>query len=158
MRHVIAAACLAVAGAVGLAAQAPPAQEQTADKPAAGAAGKAVTVTGCLEAGEKPGTYTLSGVKPDMAAAKGEAAGAEKKMGAGMSLHVMAAGGSPDLKPHVGHTVQLTGNYEGGKGMMTGTTGETSAAGKPGMDHGKHGAMRTFNVTAMKHVAADCKR
>lgn len=159
MKHVIAATCLAVAGAVGLAAQTPPAQEQAKQKPSMSAAGKTETVTGCLKAGEKAGTYVLSGVKSGMAAEKGAAAGGEK-MG-GMTLNVMVDPGGPDLKPHVGHTVQLTGSYAAGdKGMAGGAAGEKPAAGEKsaaGMDHGKHGAMRSFNVTAMKHVSADCK-
>ena len=193
MKQVIAATCVAVAGAVGLAAQQTGTQaEKQGSSMSAGQ--KSVTVTGCLRAGDAPGTYTLANVKSGMAGEKSGMAGGEKsgagmdksgamasgsKMGAGTTLRLVGSPAGQDLTKHVGHTVQLTGSYGQGAGMsgsgaMSGSgkgagAGGTAAGkttptdkatptvpGAGGRDTASAGGMRTFNVTAMKHISATC--
>ena len=195
MKQVIAAACMAVAGAVGLAAQQTGAQDQQKQKPSMSAGEKSVTVTGCLRAGDAPGTFTLANVKSGMAGEKSGMAGGEKsgagmdksasagagKAGAGTTLRLVGSPAGQDLTKHVGHTVQLTGTYGqggmSGSGAMSGSGSTSKGAGAGGTAAGKTtptdkatptepgaggrdtagaGGMRTFNVTAMKHISATC--
>lgn len=72
------------------------------------------SMTGCLAKGDDPGTYKLTNV------AKGPS-------------EVVIAESTPDLAPHVGHKVEITG------------------VAVPGKDK-----VHTMKVTAMKHIAAKC--
>jgi hypothetical protein len=79
---------------------------------------KTVSLTGCLEAGKGANAYTLSNVTGETA------------------TYRLVGTGSVDLKPHVGHKVQVTG--------MPVPQGKAK------------GASDRLNVTAIKHIAASC--
>jgi len=85
---------------------------------------KVHSMTGCLKAGPTPGSYMLTDV------AKGP-----KTVGIVSS--------TPDLAPHVGHKVAITG---------------TAVPEEEAMKENKDVPMAPhyMNVTAMKHIAATC--
>ena len=85
---------------------------------------KTHTMTGCLRAGTAPGSYFLSDLE------KGP-----KTVGIVSS--------TPDLAPHVGHKVAITG-----------TAVPAEEAMKENKDVPK--APHYMNVTAMKHISATC--
>ena len=89
-----------------------------------GEAPKVHSMTGCLKAGPTPGSYMLTDV------AKGP-----KTVGIVSS--------TPDLAPHVGHKVAITG-----------TAVPEEEAMKENKDVPK--APHYMNVTAMKHISATC--
>jgi hypothetical protein len=79
---------------------------------------KSVSLTGCLKAGKAANTFTLSNVTGETA------------------TYRLVGQGGVDLKPHVGHKVEVTGmRVPQGKGK---------------------GASDRLNVTAIKHIAASC--
>lgn len=121
------------------------------------------TATG---AGTTAGTGTGTGAGTTASGGQGRGGGAVQTL-------MLNADASIDLKPHVGHKIEVTGTMAGGGrrggdttagGTATGTgaaagtatgTGTGTGTGTAAQGGGR-GATRTMNVTAMKHIAASC--
>jgi hypothetical protein len=158
MKRVFAATCLATAFAVGLAAQEPkaPASAGQSDKDA-----KTVSVTGCIKAGEAPGSFILSNAKLDEKAAPSSTPGtagttgttAATKPSIDPTLNLVASGGS-DLSAHVGHTVTISGTLAP---KAESSTSPTTAPGAPAGTAGTTAAPKSsLNVTTVSMVSASC--
>jgi hypothetical protein len=185
MKHVLAATCWAFAGAIALGAQTPYPQDQPKAKAPMSGDEKTVTVTGCLRAGDEPGTFVLANVKTDPST--GQTTGQTQTptgttgtaaIAPDSTLRLMAAPANVNLKAHVGHTVRLTGTIApaGSKDPATsdpkaGTAGAppptttpaepaTPPAGTAGQRAGETArgaaAMQSFNVKTMNHVSEKC--
>jgi hypothetical protein len=112
MRRVLAATCLAVAGAVALGAQTPTDEAQRKGKAPATAESKTVNVTGCLRAGDQPNAFVLTNVKMDASAAtKSTGTTGTTAMAPNATLRLIGAPANLNMKAHVGHTVTLTGMF-----------------------------------------------
>jgi hypothetical protein len=153
MKQVFAGTFMAAAFAVGLAAQAPAPQSQPPTTPQSQPpmadskdAGKNVTVTGCLKAGDTADSFTLSDLKWKDDKAVGTSGSA-----APASLKVI---GSPSAKlsDHVGHIVELTGSID--KGDKAAACGATDPAARPSASASSSPSLNARNV---KMVAATCQ-
>jgi hypothetical protein len=100
------------------------------------------TVTGCLQAGNKTGRYTLTSDD-------------------GSTYHLRSK--SVDLGEHVGHTVTVTGRVPQGK-PSGGTTPQSimssdpNAAGQAAGGQGSHAHGNMLIVTDLKMVSDSCKK
>ena len=143
----LAAAALATAG---VAAQTPPTQQSSAPN-----ANQSVTITGCVEAGPN-NTFTLTAAND--AASKEAPTGTTATTPAGSKVaktitYTLSAATPDDLKPHVGHTVAVTG-VEAAPQVTSGTTDRrTGAAGTAGTT-GTAGATPTVETTAQTQIVA----
>ena len=209
MKRVLTATCVAAMFAVGLAAQSTGTAGTASQDPQAsggqGRGGGPRTVTGCLRAGDTAGTYTLTDIvmQPPGGGAATTTAGSTAAGGttAGTGTAATAGGGQPaggapmsavlvpdpsiDLKPHVGHKIEVTGSLVGGgrrgggdpaatgTGTATGSTttggagtatatgtgtGSTSGTGTSGAAPatGQGRGMRQMTVTAVRMVSESC--
>ena len=102
-----------------------------------------VTVTGCVAAGAVTGQYTLTNATL-APSAMDKAPSATDKVSAPSTSYTLKGG--DDLKPHLGHKVQVTGTLA--KPDISKPTTETPKADK--MMAG------TLNVTSVKMVSATC--
>src|SRR6185503_15047829 len=151
MKRLMTSTCLAAAFAVGLAAQST--STGTSGQETRGQGGpRPVTATGCLRAGDTAGSYMLTDVQMQGGGRRGgdttgtTATGGTTGGSTGGGGGTTASGGqgrgnmptslmlSPaadvDLKPHVGHKIEVTGTMmaRGGQGAG-GTTGGTTGGG-----------------------------
>lgn len=155
MKRLLLLAGLAVAvGSMSLTAQ-ETAKPQTMTK-------DSITVTGCLQAGTAPDTFTLSNVTQAAAATSatgtsGASATASATTGPKSmdTKYELVAGGSVNLKPHVGHKVEITGTEAKGAMGTSGSTPSTPSTSTPTGGTAKADTKK-LNVTAVKHVAATC--
>jgi hypothetical protein len=117
MKRVIAGTFVAAAFAVGLSAQSTPPQTPPQTPPRTPApmqeakdASKAVTVTGCLKAGEGTDSFLLSDLKWGKDKAVGTAGSATPAAPpiSASSLKLVSSPGAK-LDDHVGHTVEVSG-------------------------------------------------
>jgi hypothetical protein len=152
MKRVLTATCLAATFAVGLAAQSTSTANQEPPMRGQGGGGPR-TVTGCLRAGDTAGSYMLTDVVMPAGrrggdAAAGSTAGAagsttaatgENPQGARATTPpvtlMLSAPADVDLKPHVGHKIEVTGTLAGGRGGRPGdaaTTGTATGTGTTG--------------------------
>ena len=147
---IIAVAAVAALGVTVPAQHSAGGHDQTAKQ---SAKAKTTTLTGCVAAGSELGTFTLTNVTREGAAAtKGAPAGTS---GTAMPMvdSVMLMGTKVDLSKHVGHKVSVTGTPVGAEAR------DHVKPEKPG-DHAKtpqpapNQAMLT--VTSLKMVAASC--
>lgn len=183
--------CLAAAFAfaVGTAAQEPPTPGQPGKSPAGKADGKTLTLTGCLQQGADASTFTLTNVKVETGAsatekameatsgtsgtAAGAAAGtggatatAAAKTADASATWIVASEASLDLKPHVGHRVQLTGTAVGDMKdhtMKSETKTEGTAKTPAGTVKSEQTAKGELSMTghklnaqSVKHIAETC--
>ena len=166
--------------AVQLAAQPPSTPAQT--KPAAPTDGATVTVTGCLRAGDAPGSFTLTNVKWTSAATPPKdsashhdttpqrdrpktpaTATGQGEFPAGGTLRLVGATPQLKLDAHVGHTVTAAGMLAPVDPIVrpavilpdAPATGDTTAR-KPASEAGDASAPRVFNVRSITHVANQC--
>jgi hypothetical protein len=158
MKRLMTSTCLAAAFAVGLAAQST--STATSQDPPAGQRGgpRPVTATGCLRAGDTAGTYMLTDVQMQgggrrggdttttagggtTASTTGSTAGgtgSTATSGAGQgrgqmpTTLMLSPSADVDLKPHVGHKIEVTGTMMGGRGNGGGTTATGTTAGTTG--------------------------
>lgn len=112
------------------------------------------TLTGCVAAGTEPGTFTLTNVTREGAAAtKGAPAGTSGTVKP-MADSVMLMGSKVDLSKHAGHKVSVTGTPSDHA-----ASGNHATTEKPG-DHAKTPATGTaqtmLTVTSLKMVATSC--
>ena len=173
MRNVLSTLAVALVTTIAVAAQPTP---QTADpqsnrQSTAPHANATVTVTGCVESGAND-TFTLTA--PADAAAKETPTGTTATTPAGSKVaktitYTLNASKPEDLKPHVGHTVQVTG-IEAAPQVTTGSTDKTAgAANTQGTTGTARGAtpkvettaqtqivVRQLTVNSVKMVASTC--
>jgi hypothetical protein len=97
-------------------------------------AGKSVTLTGCLQAGDGAGTFKLTNVTGGPAATSKE-------------WELMGAPASLKMTDHVGHKVSVTGTIMG-TGHAKKVEGAQSAR--------EQSTQRHLHVVSFKHVAATC--
>jgi hypothetical protein len=171
MKRLMTSTCLAAAFAVGLAAQTT-GTAGTQDPPAGQrGGGRSVTATGCLRAGDTAGTYQLTDVQMqgggrrggDTGAASGTGAAAGGRGRGNMPTTVMLnAASDVDLKPHVGHKIEVTGTMTGG-GRRGGDTGAGSGTGTgtgtgtgAGASGGQGRGMRSITVTSVRMISESC--
>jgi hypothetical protein len=149
MKRVFATTCLAAAFAVGLSAQQPPqTPSQTADKD------KTVTLTGCVRAGDQPGSFVLANAKPDDKAApgatgtSGTTSAPDTKGIENATLRLIGAPASVNLSEHVGHTVQITGTVApSDKAPSSAATSGAEKSDKP---------EKSLNVRTVTMVSSSC--
>lgn len=148
-------ATIAIAAAVVLGvtlqAQHPAGGHDQTAKPSAKA--KTTTLTGCVADGTEQGTFTLTNVTREGAAASKSAPAGTSGTAMPMVDSVMLMGTKVDFSKHVGHKVSVTGTPFGAE------TRDHAKPDKPG-DHAKtpqpaaNQAMLT--VTSLKMIAASC--
>ena len=115
-----------------------------------------MTITGCLRAGPNPSgvpdstTYTLEPVEvaPHASPVGGKAAGEKTGM-----RYTLTTGPSIQLKPHVGHKIEITGHLKDLSTADTAARPDRDPQAKPPQLGGAH---NTFEVASMKMVAAAC--
>jgi len=200
MKRLLLTTGFAAAFAAGLAAQATTGTSGTAQDPQTTTGGQRGggprTITGCVRAGDTAGSYLLTNIEgmggrrggdatagatttggtTTGTATTGTTAAGDQGRGPGGPMTLMlAADSSVDLKPHVGHKVEVTGTLAGGRGQggattgtgtATGTgtttgggttTGTATATGTSATTTGGQGrGMRSMTVTAIKMVSESC--
>jgi hypothetical protein len=140
---------LALAFAVAVAAQ-----SQQGEKSMRSDKSKNVTVTGCLQSGMSPESYTLTNITWDKGGMSGEHKGTAGHEGMSgdkkMTLELMPAA-TTDLKPHVGHKVQVTGMLMDEKSAGQGRQEETRGTAGEEMKH-------KLKVSTFKHISETCSQ
>ena len=127
-----------------LAAQAPPAAP--VQKP-----DHSVTVTGCVAPGAAAGQYMLtSAIAMPAVADKAKPAAEKEQMPPGHTMTYMLVGGT-DLKPHLGHKVEVLGML-----AKPGVPPSATTKPDPGARATKDMAGGTVTVTSVKMVSATC--
>jgi hypothetical protein len=171
MKRVITATCLAAAFAVGLSAQQTGQSASTAQSDQ-----KTVTFTGCVKAGEEPGSFILANAKADDKAANPAAtssatAGTSGTTGAAAASDIAAGGkvlrltnAPPDvtLSEYVGKTVQVTGTAAPDASSTasttttttSGATGTTTSSTSTSQKNEKPSG--SINVRTVTMVSASC--
>jgi len=119
-----------------------------------------ITVTGCLQAGSTSDTFTLSNATEASAASSPTGTsgssttgspGASGSSRSASSKYELTASGTVDLKPHVGHKVEITGTPDkSAVGTSGSSSSTTTGAGSSAAETKK------LKVTAVKHLAASC--
>ena len=185
MKRLMTSTCLAAAFAVGLAAQST--STGTSGQETRGQGGpRPVTATGCLRAGDTAGSYMLTDVQMQGGGrrggdttgttATGGTTGGTTAGSTGGGGGTTASGGqgrgnmptslmlSPaadvDLKPHVGHKIEVTGTMmarggQGASGTTGGTTGGGTSAAGGGTQGGGRGG-RNVTVTSVRMISESC--
>jgi hypothetical protein len=152
MRNVFFALSVAFAATIGAAAQAT--QQPATRQSTAPDANATITVTGCVASGPND-TFTLTA--PADAAAKETPTGTTATTPAGSKVaktitYTLNASKPDDLKPHVGHTVQITG-VEAAPQVTAGTTDKAAgAANTQGTTGAAGGAKPTVETTAQTQI------
>jgi len=137
MKRTICYTCLSAAFAVGLSAQTPQTPSSSpapSSSPTAQSSdSKTVTLTGCLKAGEAPGSFVLANTKIGDKASAGAPSSTGTSGSAGASAATkslenttVTLTGSPagvTLGDHVGHQVQITGTPASGASSAGGAAG-----------------------------------
>lgn len=116
-----------------------------------------MTITGCLKASPNPGgvpdstTYTLEPI--EVAAPTVPASPTATPAAKTATRYTLTSSAGVALKPHAGHKVEISGHL---KDLSEGKA-DTKAAGEPASKPREPGgAHNTFEVTALKMVAAGC--
>ena len=108
---------------------------------------KSQSMTGCVQAGSAPGTYTLTNAQPAMGekAATDTMSAAKADMGS-----IMLSASDVDLAPHVGHKVTVTGSMMGKMKHGDMSKDDKAAAGDMAA------AGPSMKVKSLTMVAASC--
>jgi hypothetical protein len=153
MKRVLAGSFVAAALAVSLSAQATPPQAQPMQeaKDAGKDAAKAVTVTGCLKAGDAAESYLLSDLKWGQDKAVGTS-GSVTPATPPVAANTLKLIGSPSTKlsDHVGHQVEVSGTI-GDK--ADNLAGAADPAARPASASGPQASL---NVRNLRMIAASC--
>ena len=149
MKKVFAGTFAAALLAVGVSAQTPP---QTPPMQEGKDAAKALTVTGCLKAGDTPESFMLSDLKwkDDKAVGTSGAVTPGTPPVAATSLKLIPSATSK-ISDHIGHTVEVTGTI-GDKAPGSAAPGApTDPSARPSA-----AAQTALNVRNVRMVAATC--
>lgn len=182
MKHFLAGSVL-VLGAAICAAQAPatPAQTQPTPPPD----GSTRTVTGCLRAGDEPGTYELTNLRWSATSPSKDpashhdsspqrdrpttpataATGTRETPPAGETLRLAGAAASLKIDQHVGHTVTVTGMLGPADPVVRppvvlpepGERGDTTSRTRTSERPPADAERRVLNVRSLTHVSGTCK-
>jgi hypothetical protein len=173
MKRVLTGSCLAAAFAVGLAAQTPspstPPQTTPQTPPSAASpssqdrdSAKAVTVTGCLKAGDSSDSFILSdlkwgGSKGSSTGAVGTSGSAPAAIGSATTLKIVPSGGAK-LSEHVGHQVEISGTVgDSDKGSSRSAAPADPSAPRPSAPAGASASSApTFEARTVKMVSQTC--
>jgi len=131
--------------------------------------GQNVTVTGCVAAGPNNG-YTLTGPAPSTEAPLGTTATTPAGDKVAKTItYTLVSGKTDELKPHVGHTVQVTGtesapqaqaqvNEKSTGTSATGTSGSAAGGAKPKVETTAQAQIvtRQLTVNSVKMVSNNC--
>jgi hypothetical protein len=185
MKRTILATCLAGTCAVVLSAQTPSPQSPTQQPPTSttGTTGAAsddqsgqksrgpMTITGCLKAGDTADTFTLTNVKgmgrpagttgETSPSTTGGAATTAPEGGATAMSVTLTPASDVDLKPHVGHQIEVTGTPARGAGASSTTAGGTTTGGTTAggaSPTATSGRARNLNVTKVKMISESCSQ
>ena len=116
-----------------------------------------VTIAGCLKASPNPSgvpdpiTYTLEPIETAAPTAPASSTGALADKTA--TRYTLTSSAAIAFKPHVGHKVEITGHL---KDLSAGKS-DAKVAGQPASKPPEPGgAHNTFEVTALKMIAAAC--
>ena len=119
-----------------------------------------MTIAGCLKASPNPSgvpdttTYTLEPIEavPAAPASSTGAPAGKTATPAGKTgtLYTLTSSAAIAFKPHVGHKVEISGH------LKELSAPDAKAAGEPALKPPAGGAHNTFEVTALKMVAAVC--
>jgi len=69
-----------------------------------------------------------------------------------------ATSSSLDLKPHVGHQIEVTGTVAGGGGRRGGDTAPPTSTGAPPTSTGQGRGTRSMTITAIKMISDSCTK
>jgi hypothetical protein len=165
MKRVLTGTFLAATFAVGLSAQAPtpqsPTPSTTPSSPSQSPSyepkdsAKAVTVTGCLKAGDSPDSFILSDLKfgdKKAPGAVGTSGSAPAPAAIASATTLKLNPGSAKLTDHVGHTVEVTGAV-GTKAESSATTTPSDPAASP---RASASAGPSLDVKSVKMVSDSC--
>jgi hypothetical protein len=152
MKRMLSTICMAAMYSVVAAAQSGSTTPGQADKKMDAAT---MTVTGCVAAGASAGHYMLTNATSSSAMDKDKDEAMPKDKMSTMSYMLM---GGNDLKPHIGHKVEVTGT------MAAGDMGKMSDHHKMAKDKtmtdkdkmSKEMVGGTLNVTSVKMISATC--
>jgi hypothetical protein len=150
----IGATTLALACAVGLAAQAQETTTRTETKVKADDA-KMVTFSGCVKPGTEAKAFILEKAVPVRKTTTEEATGTSGVVTTTTTTYALVPGESVELTGDVGHKVEVTGMMVGGETKETKTTRE-SASGTRTEETVKQGALPQFRVISVKHLPETC--
>jgi len=106
---------------------------------------RSMTLTGCLQAGSEPNTYTLSNVSMS----RSRSSGAPNEMARTETSYKLIPEGNVNLKDHVGHKVEITGTpakEESSMGTSTSSSGEYSGT----------SSSPELKVSSIRHIAKTC--
>lgn len=151
MKRVFAGTFVAAAFAVGLSAQTTPPQSQPPMQESKDAA-KAVTVTGCLKAGDSADSFLLSDLKWGQDKAVGTS-GAGTPAAPPISATSLKLTGNPSgtkLSDHVGHQIEVSGT------IADKADKAPSATADPAARPSSSGSTPSLNVRNVKMIAATC--
>jgi len=134
-----------------------------------------MTITGCLKAGDTADTFMLTNVKgmgrpagttgETSPSTTGGAATTTPESGSSAMSVTLTPASDVDLKPHVGHTIEVTGTPARGAGAGSTTAGGTTTGGTTaggtaagGGTAATSGHARNLNVTKVKMVSESCSQ
>ena len=106
--------------------------------------GKDVTLSGCLQAGTEPNTFTLKNVTYTQAAGSETTPPELAKVD---TEYRLAADAKVNLKNHVGHKVEVTG-------MFTAQKKDKPEQAKPAVT--ERASLSQFKVKSLKHISPTC--
>lgn len=152
MRHGILLAGLVVSISTTSAAQQQPSADASRDDK------KAITITGCLQAGAQPDQFVLATTADPLA--KGVAVATSGKI---PNVHYQLSGGS-NLGAHVGHRVEVTGTSSGKSQKATATQSSTTRTSVPNAPDPKVETreraaveIRDLRIESLKMVSTSCE-
>ncbi len=116
--------------------QTPPATPQTPSVSQAMPDAKLVAITGCVNPGTEPGSFTLANAMVDTAAGSASTAPSVDK-----SYKLVAQGTAVNFAPHAGHKVLVTGTVKDAGPSATPSAG---------------GNVKTFEARTVKMISASC--
>ena len=114
--------------------------------------GKSSKLTGCVQSGTTAGTFELSNIKKG-AKSDSMSASADSTSSAGKTVKLVAAAGV-DLTAHVGHQVEVSGNWDKSASADSAPSTTTPPASADASSSAPKGG--AFNVTDVKMVSATC--
>jgi hypothetical protein len=126
-------------------------------------AGKSTKLTGCIQSGTTAGTYELTNIKKGMgrdsaSSSSSSAPSATESASSSKSVKLVAAAGV-DLSQHVGHQVEVAGNWASSSSSSSSTASSSTSSSTPPSSTESSASMsggKEFNVTDVKMVSATC--
>jgi hypothetical protein len=153
--RLIGATTLAIACALGLAAQAQESTTKTETKVKTDDA-KMVTFSGCVKPGAEAKAYILEKAVPVRRTTTEETTGTSGVVTTTTTTYALVPGESVELTGDIGHKVEVTGMMVGGETKETKTTKETASGTRTEETVKRDGALPQFRVISVKHLPETC--